>query len=68
MCDEHRHFNYINHLYYFTKREHGITYTRSTFFKYIKDNEELNSKFKNNKTDSFTKRIETNSGYKLSSI
>ena len=44
------------------KREHGITCTRSTFFRYIKDNEELNSKFKNNRTDSFIERFETNPG------
>ena len=43
------------------KREHGITYTCSIFFKYIKNNEEINSKFKNSKTDSFIKRFETDS-------
>jgi len=41
------------------KREHGITCTRSTFFRYIKNNEELNSKFKNNRTGSFIERFET---------
>ena len=62
MCDEQRNFDYIDHSYYFMKREHGITCTRSTFFRYIKDNEELNSKFKNNRTDSFIERFETNPG------
>ena len=59
LCDEQRNFDYIDHIYYFMKREHGITCTRSTFFRYIKDNEELNSKFKNNRTDSFIERFET---------
>ena len=36
LCDEQRNFDYINHIYYFMKREHGITCTRSTFFRYIR--------------------------------
>ncbi|QUN11512.1 hypothetical protein KEC48_07420 [Clostridium sp. C1] len=31
LCDEQRNFDYIDHIYYFMKREHGITCTRSTF-------------------------------------
>ena len=62
LCDEQRNFDYIDHIYYFMKREHGITCTRSTFFRYIKDNEELSKKFKNNKTNSFVERFETAPG------
>ena len=29
LCDEQRNFDYIDHIYYFMKREHGITCTRS---------------------------------------
>ena len=67
-CDEQRNFDYIDHIYYFMKREHGITCTRSTFFRYIKDNEELSKKFKNNKTNSFVERFETALVNRLSSI
>ena len=62
LCDEQRNFDCIDHIYYFMKREHGITCTRSTFFRYIKNNEELNSKFKNNRTSSFIECFETDSG------
>ena len=62
MCDEQRNFDCIDHIYYFMKREHTITCTRSTFFRYIKNNEELNSKFKNNRTSSFIECFETDSG------
>lgn len=37
LCDEQRSFDYIDHIYYFMKREHSINCTRSTFFRYIKD-------------------------------
>lgn len=49
LCDEQRNFDYIDHIYYFMKREHGITCTRSTFFRYIKDNEELSKNLKTTK-------------------
>mgnify|MGYP000084909163 FL=1 len=62
LCDEQRNFDCIDHIYYFMKREHTITCTRSTFFRYIKNNEELNSKFKNNRTSSFIECFETDSG------
>ena len=57
-----REIDCIDHIYYFMKREHTITCTRSTFFRYIKNNEELNSKFKNNRTSSFIECFETDSG------
>ncbi len=59
LCDEQRTFDYIDHIYYFTKCEHGITCTRSTFFRYIKDHEELNNRFKCNRANGFTERFET---------
>ncbi len=62
LCDEQRTFDYIDHLYYFMKREHGITCTRSTFYRYIKDHEELDKQFKNNKKNGFTERFETKPG------
>lgn len=62
LCDEQRHFEYIDHIYYFMKREHGIACTRSTFFRYIKNNEILNKKFKDNKSNVFVQRFETAPG------
>lgn len=44
------------------KREHDITCTRSTFFRYIKDNENFYSKFKTNHQSCFTERFETEKG------
>ncbi|MGX7078328.1 hypothetical protein ACWOBI_09190, partial [Globicatella sanguinis] len=32
--DSTRHFSYIDHLFYFMKREHHITCARSTFYRY----------------------------------
>lgn len=63
LCDEKRHFDYIDHIYYFMKREHGITCTRSTFFRYIKRDEELSRKFKCNKANTFVQRFETEPGH-----
>lgn len=60
--DEHRHFDYIDHLYYFMKREHGITCTRSTFFRHIKNDERLSNSFKSNKANTFVQRYENNPG------
>lgn len=62
MCDEQRTFDYIDHIYYFMKCEHGITCTHSTFFRYIKDHEELNNRFKCSRENSFTERFETEPG------
>lgn len=60
--DSHRHFDYIDHLYYFMKREHNITCTRTTFNRYIRNNEDMYTLFKNNKSTSFTQRFETAMG------
>ncbi len=51
LCDEQRNFDYIDHIYYFMKREHGITCTRSTFFSILRI---MKSSVKNLKT---TKQI-----------
>ena len=47
------------------KREHGITCTRSTFFRYIKDNEEFSRKFKNSKTNFFIECFEIDPGQNI---
>ncbi len=44
------------------KHEHGITCTCPTFFRYIKDHEELNNRFKCNRANGFTERFETEPG------
>ena len=60
--DTNRHFEYIDHFYYFMKREHGITCARSTFNRYIRSTTELDKLFKTNKTNTFTARFETLKG------
>ncbi len=60
--DFNRHFEYIDHFYYFMKREHGITCARSTFNRYIRSTTELDKLFKTNKTNTFTVRFETLKG------
>ena len=60
--DFHRHFDYIDHIYYFMKREHNITCTRTTFNRYIRNNEDMYTLFKNNKSTIFTQRFETTMG------
>ena len=57
--DSHRHFDYIDHLYYFMQREHSITCTHTTFYRYIRKNEDIYKLFKNNKSTKFTQRFET---------
>ncbi|MGL5259412.1 MAG: hypothetical protein ACRC7V_04830, partial [Lachnospiraceae bacterium] len=57
LSNRNRHFEYINHLYYFMKREHSITCARSTFNRYIRTTPELNTLFKNNNTNTFTARF-----------
>lgn len=63
--DSNRHFDYIDHLYYFIKREHFITCTKSTFYRYIRNDEELYKVFKKSNTSSFTTRFETSAGYQV---
>lgn len=60
--DSKRHFEYLDHLYYFMQREHNITCTRSTFYRYIRNTPELDTLFKNNNRNSFTARFETDKG------
>ena len=60
--DEYQEFLYIDHLYKYLKREHGIKCSRSTFNSYVQNDEELKCKFKKNKSKSFTVRFETESG------
>lgn len=60
--DEYQEFLYIDHLYKYLKREHGINCSRSTFNSYVQNDEELKCKFKKNKSKRFTVRFETESG------
>lgn len=55
-------FEYIDHLYNFMVREHGITCARSSFNRYIRTNDDLNTAFKKNHSNAFTVRFETNKG------
>ena len=55
-------FEYIDHLYNFMVREHGITCTRSSFNRYIRANDDLNTAFKKNHSNTFTVRFETEKG------
>jgi transposase len=63
--DSNRHFDYIDHLYYFMKREHQITCVKSTFNRYIRNDDQLNKAFKQSNGTSFTTRFETPSGYQV---
>lgn len=60
--DEHQCFDYIDHLFKYLKRERGIECSRSTFNRFIRKDEELNSMFKEKKDNSFTERFETDPG------
>ena len=60
--DSTRHFSYIDHLFYFMKREHHITCARSTFYRYIVNDEELSQSFQQNTRTAFTQRFETQPG------
>lgn len=60
--DANRHFEYMDHLYYFMKREHSITCCRTTLNRYIRNDSELSKAFKANEGASFTERFETSPG------
>ncbi len=60
--DSNRHFEYMDHLYYFMKREHSITCCRTTLNRYIRNDSELSKAFKANEGASFTERFETSPG------
>ena len=60
--DNHRHFSYIDHLFYFMRREHNIICSRSTFYKYVVSDKDINVEFKKNNGTCFTRRFETKPG------
>lgn len=60
--DEYASFDYKDHLFKYLKREKGITCSRSSFTRYITEDEELNEMFNRKKDKSFTERFETNPG------
>jgi len=62
LSDKYQSFDYIDHLYKYLKREHGITCSRSTLNRYIRNDIELNTLFKRKKENSFTERFETKPG------
>lgn len=62
LSDEYQSFDYIDHLFKYLKREMGITCSRSNFNRYIRNDVELNEKFKRKKDNSFTERFETEPG------
>ena len=63
--DETREYEYIDHLYRFMKREYKIKCNRVTFNRFIREDEELNKLFKNNKANAFTVRFETAIGQQI---
>ncbi len=48
-----RSFDYIDHLYFYLKREHNITCSRSTLNRYIRNDEYLNKLFSKKKEQIF---------------
>lgn len=63
--DKYRSFDYIDHFFKFMKREHNITCSRSSFSRYIKNDEELSKKFSRKKEFGFTERFETEPGVQV---
>lgn len=63
--DGNREFEYIDHIYNYLKREYSITCVRSTFNRYIRSNDLLNKKFKENLNNTFTVRFETSPGQQV---
>lgn len=60
--DEYQEFLYMDHLYKYLCREHGISCSRATLNNYVRQDEIISQKFKKNKNKSFTVRFETASG------
>jgi transposase len=60
--DKLRSFDYIDHVYRYFVREKGIKCSRSTFNRFIRGDEELNTLFKRKKTNGFIERFETPPG------
>ena len=62
LSDKYQSFDYIDHLFRYLKREKGITCSRSTLNRYIRNDEKLDSLFKRKKEYAFTERFETAPG------
>ena len=59
LTDEYRQFDYYMHPYQYMKREYKITCSYGTLKKYIQNDKELGSHFKEKKNTKFTERLET---------
>ena len=62
LSDKYQSFDYIDHLFKYLKREKGITCSRVTLNRYIREDKELDSLYKRKKDNSFTERFETEPG------
>lgn len=62
LSDRFRSFDYIDHLYYYLVREHGIECSRSTLNRCIRNDEVLDGLFRRKKTQKFFERFETEPG------
>lgn len=62
LSDKYQSFDYIEHLFRYLKRERGITCSRSSLSRYIRLDEQLNSLFNRNQSNTFTMRFETSPG------
>lgn len=60
--DKNRSFDYIDHVYNYMKREHGITCSRSTFNRFIRNDLNLNTLYNQKQGHSFYTRFETKPG------
>lgn len=65
LSDKYQSFDYIDHLFKYLKREKGITCSRVTLNRYIREDKELDSLFKRKKDNSFTERFETEPGQQV---
>lgn len=65
LSDKYQSFDYIDHLFKYLKREKGITCSRVTLNRYIREDKELDSLFKRKKENSFTERFETEPGQQV---
>ena len=62
LSDRYRSFDYIDHLYYYLVREHGIECSRSTLNRYIREDEILDGLFRRKRVQKFFERFETGPG------
>lgn len=65
LSDKYQSFDYIDHLFKYLKREKGITCSRVTLNRFIREDKELDSLFKRKKDNSFTERFETEPGQQV---